>query len=85
MPFEKALKSLKLGCRIARKGWNRKGMFVYIVRANKYPAQAQAIKKYFENDLVPYGAYIAMKTAQENVMPWTPSQCDVLAEDWCVV
>ena len=29
-----------------------------------------------------YGAYIAMKTAQGNVVPWLASQTDVLADDW---
>ena len=33
---------------------------------------------------VAYGGYIAMKTAQGNVVPWLASQTDVLAEDWCV-
>lgn len=31
-----------------------------------------------------YGAYIAMKTAQNNVVPWLASQTDVLATDWCL-
>jgi hypothetical protein len=39
----------------------------------------------FGEPLVPYGAYIAMKTAQENVVPWLPSQTDVLADDWVIV
>ena len=82
MPFEEALKLVKNGHRVARTGWNTKGMFVYMVDANSYPAQAPAIKGYFNGDSVPYGAYMAMKTARDNVMPWTPSQCDVLAEDW---
>lgn len=38
-----------------------------------------------KNGLVEYGAYIAMKTAQGNVVPWLASQTDLLAEDWCVV
>ena len=32
-----------------------------------------------------YRAYIAMKTAQGNVVPWLASQTDMLAEDWVVV
>ena len=38
-----------------------------------------------ENGLVEYGAYIAMKTAQGNVVPWLASQTDMLSEDWNVV
>ena len=38
-----------------------------------------------EDGKVEYGAYIAMKTAQGNVVPWLPSQTDMLAEDWILV
>ena len=31
------------------------------------------------------GAYIAMKTAQGNVVPWLASQTDMLADDWGIV
>lgn len=83
MSFGHALEALKAGNRVARIGWNGKGMFLYLVPANAYPAQTGAAKAYWgEAALVPYGAYIAMKTAQENVVPWLASQTDVLAEDW---
>lgn len=36
-------------------------------------------------DCVYYGAYIAMKTTQGNVVPWVVSQTDILAEDWFIV
>jgi hypothetical protein len=86
MSFSDALVALKLGNRIHRAGWNGKGMFLYLVPANSYPAQTGAAKAYWGEDaLVPYGAYIAMKTAQENVVPWLASQTDVLAEDWEIV
>ncbi|HDV0042996.1 TPA: DUF2829 domain-containing protein, partial [Klebsiella pneumoniae] len=29
--------------------------------------------------------YIAMKTADEKLVPWLASQTDVLAEDWQIV
>ena len=84
--FSDALEALKSGLKIARSGWNGKGMFLYLVPANSYPAQTGAAKAYWGDDaLVPYGAYIAMKTAQENVVPWLASQTDVLAEDWVIV
>lgn len=83
--FGTAIHLLKRGRKVARKGWNGKGMFLYFVPANSYPASRntlETLKGEFENDLVPYGAYIAMKTAQDNVVPWLASQTDVLAEDW---
>jgi hypothetical protein len=39
----------------------------------------------FPDDMVPYCAYIAMKTAQDNVVPWLASQTDMLAQDWEIV
>ena len=83
--FETALRSLKLGKRVQRKGWNGKGMFLYYVPANKYPASRnllETMKGQFEDDLVPYQAYIAMKTADNTVVPWLASQTDLLSEDW---
>ena len=38
-----------------------------------------------EDGLVSYGAYIAMKTAHGNVVPWLASQTDMLSEDWEII
>nr|WP_312275372.1 Gp49 family protein [Moraxella sp. CTOTU46711] len=86
--FGDAVEILKKGARVAREGWNGKGMFLYYVPENKYPASRNehgTMVGVFEDDMVPYGAYIAMKTAQNNVVPWLASQTDVLAEDWQIV
>ena len=78
-----AVKQMLNGEKVRRAGWNGKGMFIYYVPANSYPAQTGVAKSYFgENSLVPYQAYIAMKTAQDNVVPWLCSQTDLLANDW---
>ena len=82
--FGQILESLKEGKRVARQGWNGKGMFLYHVPANSYPAQTESAINEF-GEMVPYGAYIAMKTAHGNVVPWLPSQTDMLAEDWEVI
>lgn len=83
--FGYALRLLKLGVKVARQGWNGKGMYLYLVPENRYPPttpSGQAIADKHEDGLVPYGAYIAMKTAQDNVVPWLASQTDILANDW---
>lgn len=82
--FGEALWALKRGERVARAGWNGKGMWLYFVPANSYPAQTEAAKKNI-GDMIPYGAYIAMKTAQGNVVPWLASQTDLIEEDWTVI
>jgi hypothetical protein len=86
MTFGLAIESLKNGLKVARAGWNGKGMFAYLVPANSYPAQTGAAKSYFgEGSVVPYRAYLALKTAQNDVATWAPSVSDVLAEDWEIV
>ena len=29
--------------------------------------------------------YLAMKTADNQLVPWLASQTDILADDWCIV
>lgn len=84
--FSEALKFLKQGHCVARNGWNGKNMFIYYVSEGKYPVKMEAAKPLAdENGLVSYGAYIAMKTAQGNVVPWLASQTDMLSEDWVLL
>lgn len=84
--FGVALEALKAGKRVAREGWNGKGMFVYLVPANSYPAQTGVAKAHYgENALVPYNAYMALKGADETVSTWVPSSTDTLAEDWTIL
>jgi hypothetical protein len=84
--FGQALDALKAGARVARRGWNGKHMFVYLVPANRYPAQTAAAKAFFgEAGMVPYNAYLALKGADDTVSTWAPSGSDALAEDWHVL
>jgi hypothetical protein len=86
MTFGQAVEAMKVGIKVARVGWNGKGMFLYYVPAAEYPAQTGAAKAHFGDDaLVPYRAYIAMLTVTGEVVPWVASQSDVLEEDWGIV
>ena len=86
MTFSTALNALKRGMKIAREGWNGKGMFLYYVSAGRYPVKMEAAISIADEDgMVEYGAYIAMKTAQGNVVPWLASQTDLLSNDWVIV
>lgn len=81
--FATALGWLRVGRRVSRKGWNGKGMWLYLVGPGRYPPQTAVAKAHF-SDLVPYRPYIAMKTAQGDVVPWVASQSDLLEDDWVV-
>ena len=83
MNFGEALEALKQGKKVARHGWNGKGMFLYYVSEGRYPVKMDVAKEIADEEgMVSYGAYIAMKTAQGNVVPWLASQTDMLGEDW---
>ena len=86
LTFGLAVEALKKGMKVARAGWNGKGMFAYLVPANSYPAQTGAAKSHFgDGAMVLYRAYLALKTAQGDVATWAPSCSDALAEDWLIV
>lgn len=84
MDIGEAVNAAKAGARITRTGWNGSGMWIYYVPAASYAAQTDAARAEF-GDFVPYRAYMAMKTAQGDVVPWLCSQSDLLADDWAVV
>lgn len=84
MTFGLAIEAAKLGKKVARLGWNGSNMYAYIVPANGYPALTEIAKKEF-GDNVPYRAYWALKTAQNDVTTWAPSNSDSLAEDWIII
>jgi hypothetical protein len=86
LDFGAALHALKRGERVARLGWNGKGMFVYMVPAASYPAQTGAAKAHFgEGSMVPYNAYFALKGVDGAISTWVPSINDSLAEDWILL
>lgn len=86
MNFGDALLALKAGKRVARAGWNGKGMFLFLVPGSTFQVnRAPLLGIYPEGTVINYHPHIDMKTAQDTVVPWLASQTDVLAEDWEVV
>lgn len=83
--FGSAIEALKQGYKVARIGWNGSGMFAYYVPENSYPAQTNIAKEAFPDGMVPYRAYLALKTAQNDIATWSPSTSDALAEDWMTI
>lgn len=66
--FGQALAELKAGKRVARQGWNGKGMWLKLQVPDAHSKMTLP--------------YIYMKTADDKLVPWLASQTDVLAEDW---
>lgn len=83
LTFSEALDLLKLGSRIARRGWNGKGAFLYLVDGSKFKVNRPPLLGiYPEGTMVEYQSHIDMKVAQGGSVPWVASQTDLLAEDW---
>lgn len=89
MPFGEAVDLLKRGYRVARQGWNGKGMYLSYkagypngVPANEAHAKAHGCQV---GDIIKYAPYIEMKTADNVFVPWLASQSDVLSDDWVIV
>lgn len=86
MTYSTALEVLKRGGRVARWGWNGKGMFIFLVPGSHFTVNRPPLLGiYPEGTEIDYHAHIDMKTAQGYIVPWLASQSDQLAEDWVVV
>jgi hypothetical protein len=77
MNFGEALQLLKQGKRVARKGWNGKGMWLILIE--DWTISQQYVS--YVISLLPI-SFIAMRTADLCFVPWLASQTDILAEDW---
>ena len=80
MNFGQAIEALKEGKRVARKGWNGKGIYL----------ELQVPDAHIKMTL-PY-IYIVTSRLESNnpdaprgVVPWLASQTDMLSDDWIVV
>lgn len=92
MTFGQAIESMKRGHKVARAGWNGKGMWISVSPGSQaLPAdkfwnpnnRAFAESKGGTADVEPT---ITMKTARDTIqMGWSPTVSDALAEDWYLV
>lgn len=82
MSFGMAIERMRDGKRVARKGWNGKGMWVRLVDLFTDAEFRVSEREPCEGTWLPF---IIMKTADNKLVPWLASQTDVLALDWEVV
>ncbi len=86
MNFGNALVLLKAGKKVARAGWNGKGMFLFLVPGSTFKVNRPPLLGiYPEGTEINYCPHIDMKTADGKVVPWLASQTDVLADDWEII
>lgn len=94
MRFGEAIEKALEGKKIARHGWNGKGMYVYLTEGRGIPTDewvvrlpsqelTEAEKKRRYVLIMPH---LDMMNAQgERIVGWIASQMDMLAVDWYVV
>jgi hypothetical protein len=84
LKFGLAIEALKRGRKVARSGWNGKGMFLIYI-PNWRSITNNAIILNVESSTIENCEFIAMKTADNKLVPWLASQTDMLAEDWVIL
>lgn len=91
MNFGDAIKALKEGRKVARKGWIGKNMYLWLKPATviksewcKDPMLKEIVDA--NNGETEALGTICMKTADNKILTgWLASQTDMLSEDWTVV
>lgn len=88
MNFGQAIQALKDGHRVARAGWNGKGMWLCYMPPVTIPEGLVngRTKGFVPTGDLHVGGYIVMWTAQGTWQPgWLASQPDMLSDDWEIV
>lgn len=75
--FGLALEALKRGHRVARAGWNGKGMYVRFISSWTYTDGIDDNRK--------TNPMFTIKNVDESVSTWVPSINDCLADDWSIL
>lgn len=71
LTFGDALEALKQGERVARAGWNGKGMYLELQRPDAHSKMGHP--------------YVYLTGVDGKRIPWNPNNLDMLAEDWEVL
>ena len=91
MTFSEALEAAKNGSKIAREGWNGKGMWVAFTPGSEVAdvnARSGACKLLADegHETIKINGHLDMKTADDSIIiGWHATQTDMFAEDWAVV
>lgn len=81
MDFGTALERLKNGDKLARASWG--DAFIFLVPGSTFHVNRPPLLGiYPEGTQINYHSHIDIRTASGEIMPWVPSQGDLLAMDW---
>lgn len=82
LDFGNALRALRRGEKVARDGWNGKDMWIRYVDLYSDKEFRVLERGSCKGTWMPF---LAMKTADNKLIPWLASQTDMQAEDWRIV
>ena len=86
MSFGHAVELMKAGFKVARSGWNGKGMFLFLVDGSTFEVNRKPLLGiYPEGTKINYRPHIDMKAVNGDIVTWVASQSDIIEEDWCVI
>lgn len=88
LSFGLAIEAMKLGKRVARSGWNGKGMWLVLDPGSTVVEvrPGSAYHKAGVTGSFTINPHIDMKTATGEMQPgWLASQTDMLADDWVIL
>lgn len=90
LTFGQAIEAMKQGQKVARRGWNGKGMYLWLLPATEVKKEwchdPRLIEAMGERETLPCLGSIRMFTATKEVLTgWLASQTDMLADDWVIV
>ena len=86
MTFGLALEALKKGLKVARKGWNGKNQFLFLVKGESLEYYTAANLESLQGEGINHPDVIAIKTTVGDIqVGWLASQTDMLAEDWEII
>lgn len=84
--FGQAVHAAKQGKKIARSGWNGKGMFAFLVQGSAFQVNRPPLNEFYEEGTtVIYRPHIDLKAVDGTIGVWNPNMMDILAEDWVIV
>lgn len=83
--FGLAVEALKKRHKVTRAGWNGKEMFLLIIQGSNDIAKLTGYGFGEYLDEPTFRDAIFMKTVDDQLVPWTASQSDILADDWTVI
>ena len=84
MNFGEAVNNVKNGHKIAREGWNGKGMFVIYVPEENIDLTEQQEKMFGASNII-INEHFLIKNVNNTLSTWVPSINDCLAEDWYAI